>query len=78
MSFVSWLSKISFFQTCLLHFLLYRYGSKESAKKLHLSILFRKENQSFPAGPLALRRTHVTVHEGKIRPVRTDGVLNPS
>ena len=31
-----------------------------------------------PSGPLALRRTHVTVHEVKLRPLCTDGVLNPS
>lgn len=40
--------------------------------------LSENETLGFSSGPLALRRTHVTVHEGKIRPVRTDGVLNPS
>lgn len=30
------------------------------------------------SGPLSLKRTHVTVHEGILRPLCTDGVLNPS
>ena len=36
------------------------------------------ETSTFHLGPLSLKRTHVTVHEGIPRPLRTDGVQNPS
>ena len=36
------------------------------------------ETSTFHLGPLSLKRTHVTVHEGILHPLCTDGVLNPS
>ena len=36
------------------------------------------ETSAFHSGPLSLKKTHVTVHEGILRPLRTDGVLNPA
>ena len=36
------------------------------------------ETSAFHSGPLSLKKTHVTVHEGILHPLCTDGVLNPS
>ena len=51
---------------------------KNQQRNFTYSFYLEKKIRVSPAGPLALRRTHVAVHEGKLRPLRTDGVLNPA